>query len=177
MSLGGPREIDDLQRRVHGGISRLKGLEIGDELEIEILAQLVNTRRTITEIVEGVYGLRSTDEGFSSSYTRVRRGTRRLESRGLITTRIFGRDKPYKLTDLAIINLARIGGEARQIPTLPRIDIATYLATTGLSVPVIVLGAKWFQISDIGVVALFAAFFFLLGASFVRFLQTLRRVF
>ena len=176
MSLGGPREIDDLQRRIHGGISKLKGLEIADELEIEILAQLVNTRRTITEIVEGIYGIRSTDEGFSSSYTRVRRGTRKLESKGLITTRIFGRDKPYRLTDLAIINLARIGGEARQIPTLPRIDLAAYLATTGLSIPVVILGTEWFQLSDIGVVALFAAFF-LLGASFVRFLQTLRRVF
>ena len=39
------------------------------------------------------------------------------------------------------------------------------------------LGSEWFKLSDIGVGILFAAFFFLLGASFIRFLQTLRRVF
>ena len=177
MSRGGPRELDELEHKVHTGVSKLRGLDIGDELEVEILAKLVSTRRTITEIVEAVYGLASGEEGFSSSYTRVRRGIRRLESRGLVSTTLLGRDKPYRLTDLAVINLARIGGESRQMQALPRIDLAAYLATTGLSIPVIVLGSKWLPLTDLGVVALFAAFFFLLGASFVRFLQTLRRVF
>jgi len=177
VSRGDTDKLDELEHRVYSGVSKLRGIDLGDEVEVEILSQLVGSRRTATEIVEGIYGLGSRDEGFSSSYTRVRRGIRRLEARGLVSTNLLGRDKPYRLTDLAIINLARIGGESKQVRSLPRIDLVAYLATTGLSVPVVVLGSEWFKISDIGVVVLFAAFFFLLGASFVRFLQTLRRVF
>jgi len=177
VSLGGSGDIEELSRRVSSGVSRLRGLDLGDEIEVEILGQLVGSSMTATELVEGIYGLGSSDEGFSSSYTRVRRGVRKLESKGLVSTRLFGRDKPYRLTDLAVINLARIGGGGRQMATVPRVDLVAYLATSGLSVPVVVLGSEWLSISDVGVVLLFAVFFFLLGASFVRFMQTLRRVF
>ena len=177
VSRGGSGHIDDFGQRVVNGVSRLRGLDIGDELEVEILGQLVRSRRTVAEMVEGIYGLGSADEGFNSCYTRVRRGVKRLESKGFISTNIFGWNKPYRLTDLAMVNLARIGGDVKQLDVVSRYDLAAFLATAALMVPVSVLGAEWFQLSDLGVVVLFAAFFFLLGACFVRFLQTFRRVF
>ena len=174
---GGSRSIDEYAHRVIDGVSKLRGLDIGDEIEVEILGQLVGGRRTVTEMVAGVYGLGSADEGFNSCYTRVRRGVKKLESKGYVSTSLFGWDKPYKLTDLAMINLARIGGDEKQTSVVSRVDLAAYLATTTLLIPVAVLGSDWFQLSDLGVVILFAAFFFLLGACFVRFLQTFRKVF
>ena len=177
MSRGGSGSIDEFGRRVVNGVSRLKGLDIGDELEVEILGQLVRSRRTVTEMVEGIYGLGSMDEGFNSCYTRVRRGVKRLESKGFVSTNLFGWNKPYRLTDLAMVNLARMGGDVEQLDLVSRVDIAAYLTTIALLVPVAVLGADWLKLSDLGVLVLFAAFFFLLGASFVRFLQTFRRVF
>ena len=39
-------DINGLQDRVRSGISRLKGLEIGDEIAVEILAILIDGRQT-----------------------------------------------------------------------------------------------------------------------------------
>jgi len=172
----GEERITGLQKGIKNGLHKLRGLDVADQLGIEILSQLVGQKKTMAEIVEGIWGLRSSDPGFSSCYTKVRRATRNLESKGLVSTRLFGRDKPYRLTDLAMINLARIGGEAKQIPALPRVDLATYLATAVLSIPIILLGADWFRMSNPSIIAVFAAFFFLLGVSFSRFIQALRRV-
>jgi hypothetical protein len=89
-----PEGIDELQHRVRAGISNLKGLDIGDELGVEILSQLVKGRRTSSEITTFVYGQKRGDDGFESSYSRVRREIRKLESKGLISRNLFGRDRP-----------------------------------------------------------------------------------
>jgi hypothetical protein len=116
----GNDNIENLKGRVKDGMTKLKGLEIGDELAVEVLAQLVDGKKTVAEIVETVYGLRNSDQGYLPIYARVWRQVRQLESRGLVSTRVFGRDKPYRLTQLAIINLAKIGGEEQQVPVIPR---------------------------------------------------------
>jgi hypothetical protein len=177
MQLGGGDGFNGLHTDVEKGVSRVRGLELGDQVAVEVLTQLVEGRKTVTEIVEGVYGLRRSDEGFSSCFTKVRRATKRLESSGLVSTGIFGRDKPYRLTDLAIINLARIGGGREQIRVLPRIDLLTYAATAAFSLPVASLGLGWLQMFDSGVIVVFGCFFYLLGVSTVRIVQTLRKVF
>lgn len=169
-------DLSDLRRKVAEGISRLRGLDIGDELGVEILSRLVHGRRTVSEIVEQAYGLRSTDEGFYASYRRVSREIRRLESKGLVSRRLFGRDKPYRLTELAIINLAKIGGEAKQIRALAPSDVAIYLATLGVSLPVAFIAVDWIKFSEPIIVGMFGCFCFLLGLSFGRFIQNLRRV-
>ncbi len=70
--------IDELERKVKSGLSKLRGLDVADQLGIEILGQLVQGRKTMTEVVDGIWGLKSSDPGFSSCYTKVRRATRNL---------------------------------------------------------------------------------------------------
>ena len=170
-------EIDQLPQKIKDGITQLRGLDIGDQVTIEILANLVDGRKTVAEIVERIYGLNSQDEGYFSAYSRIRRGVRRLESKGLVSTGILGREKPYRLTDLAMINLARIGGGAKQSPVIPVKDAVTYISTLALSVPLILVVARWAEFSEPVLVGLFGVFCFLFGISFSRLVQSIRRVF
>jgi len=170
--------IEDLRIKVKEGVSKLRGLEVGNELSVEILSRLAEGRRTASELVEEIYQVRSSDEGFYSSYARVRREIRRLESKGLVSTNVLGRNRPYRLTDLAVINLARIGGESKQMPVLPPIDILIYLATAASLIPLL-FGSmgRFIDPSEMVTLGLFGLFCLLLGASLTRFFQTLRRVF
>ncbi len=169
--------IDDLKRRVRNGVSKLRGLEVGDELGVEVLAQLVDGKMTASEIVERVYGITSSDEGFNSAYGKVRREIRKLESKGLVSRKLFGNEKPYGLTDLAVINLARIGREGKQVPVIPRKDIALYVVTGALSIPVILSNTGHIQLAELSTIGLLVFFCILFGISLCRFLETLRRVF
>jgi hypothetical protein len=173
----GSENIDELHLKVREGISKLRGLDIGDELAVEILGQLVEGRRTITEIVDHIYGVTTSDEGFYSSYSRVRREIRKLESKGLVSGKLFGKEKPYRLTELAVINLARIGGEAKQLGVLPRTDITLYTATGLSALPVLFLARGLLALSNPETATAFGCFCVLLGLSLGRFLGTLRRVF
>ena len=170
-------EVDEIRRRVKDGVTNLRGLEIGDELGTEILYQLVDGRKTTSEIVELIYGLRSDDEGFKTSYGKVRREIRRLESKGLISRRLLGRDKPYRLTEFAVANLARIGGQEKQLSLVPWYDVTIYLMTLLLSTPVLLQVTDLVQFPEAIHVGLFTCLAFLLGASSVEILRTLRRVF
>jgi hypothetical protein len=170
-------EFEKLRTRVREGVYRLRGLDTGDELGVEILAQLVDGRKSAAEIVLLVYGLRKGDEGFKSCYTRVARGIRKLESKGLVSRKLMGRDKPYRLTQLAIANLARIGGEEQQLPVLPWYDAAVYLATLGLTAAVGVQSLGWIQLPETPTIGLSALLCMLLGASICELVRTLRRVF
>lgn len=173
----GSDNIDDLKRRIKKGVSKLKGLELGDELGVEVLAQLVDGKRTASEIVEQVYGITSSDEGFTSSYGKVRREIRKLESKGLVSRRLFGNEKPYGLTDLAVINLARIGGGGKQVSVLPRKDIILYVLTGALAVPVALSNTGYIQLTELATIGLLIFFCVLSGISLCRFFEALRRVF
>jgi hypothetical protein len=65
--------MDRLPHWVRDGVSKFKGLDIGDELGIWVLAQWLGVgglrERSLT--VPG--GLRFSDEGYHSSYRKVRR--------------------------------------------------------------------------------------------------------
>ena len=176
MFRAGSEDIDQLQRRVREGISRLKGLEVGDDLGVELLSQLVSGKKNASEIVELIYGFSRSEEGYKSSYGRVRREICRLESKGLVSRKLFGKEKPYRLTQLAIINLARIGGEEQQENLVTRTDLAIYLIAFSLSVPVALQASNWIYLGEITTVGLFPTFCFFLGFSCSKVLQTLRRV-
>jgi len=169
--------IEELHRRVRDGVSRLRGLEMGNELGVEILSRLVDGNRTVSEIVEQIYGVKSSEEGFFTCYTRTRREVRKLESKGLVSRSLLGRDRPYRLTNLAVINLARIGGREEQLRVVPRVDIATYFVTLVSAVPLVLIASEWVEFSQPVTSSLFGIFCVLLGISLCRFLQALRRVF
>ena len=177
MFRAGSDDIDDMKQRVIEGVSKLKGLDIGDELAIEILSQLIQGRKTLTEITEGIYGLARSDEGFKSSYGRVDREIRKLESKGLVSRKLFGNNKPYRLTQFAIINLAKIGGEEQQLAIVQRIDLVPYLATLVIAIVAFSEARGWLFLPEIGTLGLFVSLGFAAGLSFGRILQTIRRVF
>jgi hypothetical protein len=173
----GAKQVDQLQRRVREGISKLKGLDMGDELSVEILGQLVQGRKTATEITESIYGLSYSEEGWPSSYSKVNRQIRRLESKGLVSKRLFGKDKPYRLTQHAVINLARIGGKEEQLALLPWYDSLVYLVTLGATVAVGMQSLGWFQFPVIQTIALSSFLCAMFGASAVELIRAARRVF
>ena len=170
-------KVEHLQRRVKNGVSKLKGLDIGDELAVEILAQLVDGRKNTSEVVALVYGLKRDDEGYHSSYNRITREIRRLESKGLVSRALFGKEKPYRLTELAVSNLARIGGESRQVSMVPWFDRVIYSTTLVLTVPTVLHAMDGFQLTKLGTVVLFGFLCFFLGISVCELVRTLRRVF
>jgi hypothetical protein len=174
----GSENIDELQSKVREGVSKLRGIDLGDEFGIEILSQLVEGQKSIPEIVDIVYGLQNGDEGYKSSYGRVRREIRLLESKGLVSRSLFGKEKPYRLTELSIINLARIGGEQkRQATVIPRTDMVMYLATAGAAAPVAILVFGWVQLSEASTIGVFGFLCLFLGISLCRFVESVRRVF
>ncbi len=177
MFRAGPKSIDDLKGKVKEGITKLKGLEIGDELGVEIMAQLVEGKKTPAEIVERVYGLQNPDEGFISSYGRVWREIRRLEAKGLVSRKLFGKDKPYRLTQLAIVNLARIGGEEQQRSIIPSIDLVPYLGTLGAAIASALQAQGLLHLSQQGTLVLLVSLCLFVGISFTRVLEAIRRVY
>ena len=128
-------------------------------------------------MVELIYGFTRDEEGYKSSYGRVRREIEHLESKGLVSRKLFGKEKPYRLTQLAIINLARIGGEEQQQDLVTKTDLTIYLVTFSLSLPVALQASNWLYLGEITTVGLFPTFCFFLGFSCSRILQTLQRVF
>ncbi len=157
-------------------MSKLRGLDIADELEVEIVSELIEGRLTAVEIVQRIYGVGRYEEGFNSCYTRARRALKRLESRGLVSTSFLGKEKPYRLTDLAAINLARIGGEREQTSIVSKTDLVFYLATLSLGVPILGVGFGWWQPQNPMIAGLYACFFYLLGVSTSRITRAVRRV-
>ena len=168
--------FEELTSRIEKGVGSLRGVEVGDQLEVEIILKLLRGRKTVSELVDQIYGLERSDEGFGSSYTRVRRTIKKLESKGLVSTRIFGKEKPYRLTRYAIANMANIGGEEEQVSIMPKEDILVYIITLGLSVPIANLAFGWLELSDPVIALVYACFFYFLGASSSRLIQTFRRV-
>jgi len=173
----GPTSIDDLRGKVKEGITKLKGLDIGNELSVGILAQLVGSRMTVAEIVERIYGIGNSEEGFQSCYGRVRRELRRLESKGLVSRKLFGNNRPYRLTQLAITNLARIGGEEQQQSVLPRTDMAAFLVTLALAMPTASHTLGLLELAESTTIGLFGCFCFFLGISVYGSVRAIRRVF
>ena len=144
-------------------------------LQIEIVEELLSGRRTVAELVEAIYSVSRGGEGFATHYSRVRREIRQLESKGFVVPRkLFGRDKPYGLTQLAVSKLTRIEGvePGQNQHAVPRID---YLAYTG-AILLWIAASTAPVTSGSASTAMAAGFFFASGVAFCRFLQTVRRV-
>jgi hypothetical protein len=77
-------------------VKALGDLGFGTELQREMLRRIIDGRRTITELVELICGTSRDDQGFKADFMKVSRAIRRLESRGLIATRLFVRRGPLR---------------------------------------------------------------------------------
>jgi hypothetical protein len=168
--------LEELAGKLEKGVTRLRGVKVDDQLEVEVVLRLLKGRRTVSELVDQIYGVGRADGGFASSYTRVRRAVKRLESRGLVSTNMLGKERPYKLTQYAIINLARIGGEEEQVSFVSRKEFTVYLLTFVSSIIAGVMGQGWIEAPDILIMMVFGAFCYLLGATSILFVRSFRRI-
>ncbi len=156
----------------HGGTrpdSRvLEKMDVFKPLEGEILLQLAKGMRTASELTETIYGVRRPNPNYFTYYMKVSRAVKALQRRGYATTRLFGRDKPYRLTPHAAAKMMDIeaGGERLVTP----LDALTY-ATTAILGPVNIAMADVDWLTTPWTIALYTAFTFLAGYS-LRLLWT-----
>jgi len=104
-------------------------------VQIEILMRLIEGRRTAVELTEEIYAVSPDSPSFEMYYARVRRASKDLESRGFVSTRLFGRDKPYRLTEHGVLQIASLGKGLEKRPMLVGYrDIAAFGIVAGLSI-------------------------------------------
>ena len=104
---------DDTLRRLDRIVGGIDELGLRSSMEAEVVRQLLRGRRTISEIVQLVFGQDPSSPGFHSSYVRVWRAVRELEAKGLVSAPLLGREKPYHLTGHGLGLILRILGDQR----------------------------------------------------------------
>ncbi len=87
--------------------------ELTNMVQVQIVRELLNGRRTVAELVEALFALRQGDEGYLAQYYQIDKELKLMGSRGLVSRRPFGRDKPYALTQHAVARLTMILGQGR----------------------------------------------------------------
>jgi hypothetical protein len=171
------KALSGLEARLERSMKPLAENELDNMTQIAIVKELLSGRRTLSELVEAVYGLKRQDEGFKTEYTRVRREIAQLEARGFVSRGLFGRERPYRLTQLAVARLTRIAevsptwqGRLVTVPDLVIYSMAMVMAAWGF---LVAWGAtdtapylQWIRY-----VALFLA-----GLACSRFVGTLQKV-
>jgi len=142
--------------------------------QIRIVQELLKGRRTVARLVEEFYGLRKGDPEFSTHYSRVRKEIEDLESRAMVSRKMFGRDKPYSLTQIGMESLTKLrGSPGPSILALP--DALTYAAALilgSICAAVILTGVN----TGAPITLLVFVFVFVGGSAFSRLFLALGRV-
>lgn len=184
MSGVGPEEPADLaeirkvaKERVLKAIGELGQLDVQDLTQARIIAVLLTDQRTVTELVEEIYEQKRGDEGYRGAYSKTRRAVMVLASHGYVSTRLFGKDKPYRLTKYAVSNLADFRVPADKPRIIPRMDMAIHGFTISLGVIAFLLAIDKMDFgSSLPFAVFYAAFFLFLGASTIRLLESVSKV-
>ncbi len=172
------KALVELESRISRSTKALMEGEFKDLVQVGIVRELLSGSRTSSELVETIYGVRRGDEGFQSHYTRIRREIADLESKGFVSRRLFGRNRPYRLTQLAVARLTRMANVNTTwgAVLIPRRDLLIY------SVAMLLVG--FCSLVSVGIVYIPSVPWFLLllssafltGVAFTRFIETLARV-
>lgn len=167
----------EVRDRLRTAVKSLDQVPIKSELEAEIIGRLIDAKLTVSELVHILYGAQRQDGEFFAYYMKVKRAMKSLAARGLVTTKLFGRDKPYALTAYGVQALADIGGGIEtQAGLIPTLDRGLYAVTAGLAAGTLGV-ARWAQPSHTTILAASSLLFFFIGVAFTRAVQTIRRVF
>lgn len=143
-------------------------------VQIEILMRLIEGRRTAVELVGEIYDVYPDNPSFEMYYARVRRASKDLESKGFLSTRLFGRDKPYRLTEHGVLQITALGPGLEKRPMLVGYrDIVAFGIVVGLSV-INMLGIMPEE-GGLGPIVS-AVFFMVLGISLTRLWRIIRKV-
>jgi len=161
--------VEERLRRLHdkalSSVRRLRAMNF-TMLEADIMDRLIEGRRTAVELVVEIYGLSREDPAYRAACIRVRRALRGLEHRGMVSTKLFGRDKPYRLTRHGVALLASISEETDGPTLLPPWSRALFGSTLFIGI-LMLLASRGFlgELGGWAIYLLVATFFWLFGFS------------
>jgi len=172
------KNLAEVESKIARSMKTLMEGELKDIAQAGIVRELLSGSRTSSELVESLYGLKRGDEGFQSYYTKIRREIADLESRGFVSRRLFGRERPYRLTQLAVVKLTRMADLAPTWSTrlITRIDLIAYLAALSLAGTCALVSTHGIDLPASRWFALLLTSTFLTGIAFTRFVQMLKKV-
>jgi hypothetical protein len=150
-------------------------MELSRPIEAEILHSLTEGRRTAGELTERIFGVTKENENYHTYYMKVFRAAKTLHRQGYLSTRLFGRDRPYKLTPFAAAKMMEIE-EVKRGLLLPH-DVAAYFVAIGLALLNIYLAATSMDwLSGPGTVVPYSLLLFMTGYCSSRLLFALWKV-
>jgi hypothetical protein len=166
-------DLREARRKSKKMVRELSGLQVNTTLEAQLINELMEGRRTGPELVKLVFNVDRSNPEFHTYYMRVRRAISSLESKGYVVSRLFGRDKPYRLTRYAVEQLASLGGGRERL--LPKHDLVLYFVTLAMGI------ISWLVFEEIvplegSVPYIYGSFLFLLGSTATRILMICRRL-
>ena len=172
--VNGVEDVRDVRVVARDAIQDLKEIDLDSSLEAEVLENLVGGRKSTEELVGLIYDTAKGTGDYPAYYMRVRRATRSLEEKGLVSTALLGREKPYRLTRHALDKLLAMKDNRIEPCLVPVLDRVLYLA---LGVLVAVTWA-WAMIGHGQQVLFYLSLttVFLTGLAISRFLETLGKV-
>jgi hypothetical protein len=151
----------------------LEGLDVFKPLEVEILLQLAKGRRTVSELTEIIYGVGRQNPDYYTYYMKISRAVKALQRRGYVVSRMFGRDRPYRLTPHAAAKMIDIESVERRLVT--PLDALTYMVTAALGViNIVIADSDWLDTPQ--TIAVYSVFLLMAGYSIRLLWNTIRRV-
>ncbi len=159
------------EQEVRGAIKKFQTPQAGSLLEARIIAELSAGRRSIAELTCQIFETNRDKPEYAASYDRVRRALRILEGRGYVSHRLFGKERPYTLTQLALTNLLRLDSVK---PPRRWFDYAAFSGFITLAAITLAL-ANGKAAANLFLAA-YSGFLILAGVSMTRMLQILRQV-
>jgi hypothetical protein len=169
-----PITTDGIRLTLQSALRTLPETELSTH-ELGVAEQLLGGKRTIRELVLLTYGLRPEDEGYRTCYMRVRRALITLEGKGMVSSGLFGKAKPYRLTRHAMEKLLAVcEGDDKYASIVQRVDYMAYAVTLAMSLATLIASIRSNNPSL--VLGLAGSSLLLAGISLCRLLETLRRV-
>jgi len=171
-----PGSIDDLERiesSLRSSTKWLDKLDLVSLTETNVVLQLLRSRKTVAELVEGLYQAPRGSPHYPAYYDKVRRAAHRLESKGYLTRGLLGRDKPYRLTRLAWDRIWATGMDSEPAPVVSRTDALLYAGTFALG------AYSWLAAAGVWgghFLAAYSVFLVCVGMSIIRFIEMVRRM-
>jgi hypothetical protein len=176
-SLNDGVRVDRLRRRIVEGLIELQKMQIRSIAQGQVVASLLEGRKTIAELVEAIYGYTSDSPEYNAGYMKISRALQDLAARGYVSRTLLGRDKPYRLTKFALETLLSMQDKVILPRALvSRLDIIFYILSILFITGALLRGTGLLELSRGWSLMLYGSLLFLLGASFSRIIDTFRRV-
>jgi hypothetical protein len=151
----------------------LEGLDVFKPLEREILGQLAKGRRTVSELTEIIYGMGRQNPDYLTYYMKVSRSVKSLQRKGYVVSRMFGRDRPYRLTPHAATKMIDIESVGKKL--VSPLDALTYTATAILGlVNILLTDSAW--LTTPRTILVYTLFIFMAGYSLRLLWGTIQKV-